>query len=35
MNDLQTAGYPFQLEWFEPFFEFRFPRYGTRAGRRY
>ncbi len=27
--DLQKAGYPFQLEWFEPFFEFRFPRYGT------
>ncbi|MDY0191463.1 MAG: transglutaminase family protein [Desulfuromonas sp.] len=27
--DLQQAGYPFQLEWFDPFFEFRFPRYGT------
>lgn len=27
--DLQEAGYPFQLEWFDPFFEFRFPRYGT------
>jgi uncharacterized protein (DUF2126 family)/transglutaminase-like putative cysteine protease len=27
--DLQNAGYPFQLDWFEPFFEFRFPRYGT------
>lgn len=27
--DLQKAGYPFQLEWFDPFFEFRFPRYGT------
>lgn len=27
--DLQKAGYPFQLEWFNPFFEFRFPRYGT------
>jgi len=26
---LQEAGYPFQLEWFDPFFEFRFPRYGT------
>ncbi|PLX97799.1 MAG: IMP dehydrogenase [Desulfuromonas sp.] len=27
--DLQRAEYPFQLEWFDPFFEFRFPRYGT------
>jgi len=27
--DLQQAGYPFQLDWFDPFFEFRFPRYGT------
>ncbi len=27
--DLQKAGYPFQLYWFDPFFEFRFPRYGT------
>ncbi len=27
--DLQKAGYPFQLDWFDPFFEFRFPRYGT------
>jgi len=27
--DLQNAGYPFQFEWFDPFFEFRFPRYGT------
>jgi uncharacterized protein (DUF2126 family)/transglutaminase-like putative cysteine protease len=27
--DLQKAGYPIQFEWFEPFFEFRFPRYGT------
>ncbi len=27
--DLQQAGYPFQLEWLDPFFEFRFPRYGT------
>ena len=27
--DLQEAGYPFQLDWFDPFFEFRFPRYGT------
>ena len=29
MNDLHRAGYPFMLEWFDPFFEFRFPRYGT------
>ncbi|ALG67324.1 DUF2126 domain-containing protein [Beggiatoa leptomitoformis] len=26
---LQRAGYPFQLDWFDPFFEFRFPHYGT------
>ena len=26
--DLQEAGYPFEFEWFAPFFEFRFPRYG-------
>ena len=29
VSDLQKAGYPFLLEWFDPFFEFRFPRYGT------
>ena len=29
--ELQQAGYPVQLEWFAPFFEFRFPRYGTVA----
>ena len=29
MKDLHNAGYPFMLEWFDPFFEFRFPRYGT------
>ncbi|MEQ9622949.1 transglutaminase family protein [Coleofasciculus chthonoplastes] len=28
IRELQEAGYPFKLEWFEPFFEFRFPRYG-------
>jgi len=28
-QDLQRAGYPFELEWLEPFFEFRFPRYGN------
>jgi uncharacterized protein (DUF2126 family) len=27
--DLQQAGYPARFEWFAPFFEFRFPRYGT------
>ncbi|PLY06925.1 MAG: IMP dehydrogenase [Desulfuromonas sp.] len=27
--DLKRAGYPFQEEWFDPFHEFRFPRYGT------
>ncbi|MEO7404938.1 MAG: transglutaminase family protein, partial [Burkholderiales bacterium] len=28
-RDLQTAGYPFAPAWFDPFVEFRFPRYGT------
>ncbi|CAA6817120.1 MAG: Large protein containing transglutaminase-like domain, partial [uncultured Thiotrichaceae bacterium] len=27
-EDLQSAGFPFQLEWLEPFHEFRFPVYG-------
>lgn len=27
--ELQDAGYPFQLDWFAPFFEFRFPHYGA------
>jgi uncharacterized protein (DUF2126 family)/transglutaminase-like putative cysteine protease len=27
--DLQAAGYPFSPSWFDPFVEFRFPRYGT------
>jgi uncharacterized protein (DUF2126 family) len=27
--ELQRDGYPFQFEWFAPFFEFRFPRFGT------
>jgi uncharacterized protein (DUF2126 family) len=27
--DLQSDGYAFAYEWFAPFFEFRFPRYGT------
>jgi uncharacterized protein (DUF2126 family)/transglutaminase-like putative cysteine protease len=31
IEDLNGAGYPFRFEWFAPFFEFRFPRYGTVA----
>jgi len=27
--DLEAFGYPFKREWFAPFVEFRFPRYGT------
>ena len=27
--DLDRAGYPFSPAWFDPFVEFRFPRYGT------
>jgi len=27
--ELQAIGYPFQLEWLAPFFEFRFPHYGS------
>ncbi|MCU4674119.1 transglutaminase family protein [Catenovulum sp. 2E275] len=29
-RDLQQAGFNFNLNWFEPFFEFRFPRCGIR-----
>ena len=29
ISELQSVGYPFQLEWFAPFFAFRFPHYGT------
>ncbi len=29
VDDLSNAGYAFQMDWFAPFFEFRFPRYGT------
>ncbi|HTJ97945.1 MAG TPA: transglutaminase family protein, partial [Rhodocyclaceae bacterium] len=29
VSDLQRAGYAFEHEWFAPFIEFRFPRYGT------
>ncbi|NOT20182.1 MAG: transglutaminase family protein [Sideroxydans sp.] len=29
--DLQRAGYAFEFDWFAPFLEFRFPRFGTVA----
>ena len=29
VNDLKAAGYAFDISWFDPFFEFRFPHYGT------
>jgi uncharacterized protein (DUF2126 family) len=29
IEDLNRAGYAFRYEWFAPFLEFRFPRYGT------
>ncbi|MDA8255266.1 MAG: transglutaminase family protein [Betaproteobacteria bacterium] len=29
IDDLDAAGFPFQLDWYRPFLEFRFPRYGT------
>ena len=29
VRDLNEAGYPFQLNWFDAYFEFRFPHYGT------
>ena len=28
VGQLNDAGYPFKLDWFDPFFEFRFPLYG-------
>jgi len=28
IGELNEAGFPFQLDWFAPFLEFRFPRYG-------
>ena len=31
VDDLNAAGYPVQFDWFAPFLEFRFPRYGTVA----
>ena len=29
IDDLNAAGFPFQLDWYKPFLEFRFPRHGT------
>jgi uncharacterized protein (DUF2126 family)/transglutaminase-like putative cysteine protease len=29
INDLNRAGYGFEMAWLNPFFEFRFPRYGN------
>ena len=29
VGDLKSAGIPFELDWLEPFFEFRFPHYGS------
>ena len=29
VSDLNEAGYPLRIEWFDPHFEFRFPLYGT------
>ncbi|MFZ4536413.1 DUF2126 domain-containing protein [Propionivibrio sp.] len=29
VKDLRAAGYAFEERWFDPFIEFRFPRYGT------
>jgi uncharacterized protein (DUF2126 family)/transglutaminase-like putative cysteine protease len=29
VRDLQRAGYAFEFEWFAPFLEFRFPRFGS------
>ena len=29
VSDLNDAGYPFQMNWFDAYFEFRFPHYGT------
>ena len=33
VGDLNQAGYPLDVEWFAPHFEFRFPLYGTIAQR--
>ena len=29
VNELQESGYPFEMAWLDPFFEFRFPQLGT------
>ncbi|MBG9377373.1 transglutaminase family protein [Panacibacter sp. DH6] len=29
VEDLNNAGYPFDINWFDAYFEFRFPHYGT------
>jgi uncharacterized protein (DUF2126 family) len=29
IDDLNRAGYPFERDWYAPFFEFRFPRFGS------
>ena len=29
LRDLDGAGYPFRISWFDAYFEFRFPHYGT------
>ena len=29
VDEMREAGFPFELEWFAPHFEFRFPRYGA------
>ncbi len=29
VSELQEAGYPFEMAWLDPFFEFRFPKLGT------
>ncbi|MFN8438637.1 MAG: transglutaminase family protein [Cytophagales bacterium] len=29
VNDLKDAGYDFDISWFDPFFEFRYPHHGT------
>ncbi|MDY7022361.1 MAG: transglutaminase family protein, partial [Cyanobacteriota bacterium] len=34
LADLQSVGYQLELEWFAPFFEFRFPKYGEITKER-
>ena len=31
VEDMRLAGYPFEVDWFAPHFEFRFPRYGSAS----